>query len=208
MSDKPSVFNQGNKPEPPQQPAFDPKNLPPEVLQQLQQQGQGQTQQAELRDIHLPAEVSWFPPAIGWWIALALIIGTITLIYKAYKKQLARKAAMPINWRPALQDELSQIQAQFENSQDQQQLAIDLSQLLRKTVINENPEQASKLAGLTGPAWLAALDQHFQTGDQFSLCASALSEAPYNPRVKFNADSLLSLVKQSLSSNYKEASHA
>jgi hypothetical protein len=205
VSDKPSVFNQGNKPEPPQQPAFDRKNLPPEVLQQLQQQGQGQTQQAELRDIHLPAEVSWFPPAIGWWIALALIIGTITLIYKAYKKQLARKAAMPINWRPALQDELSQIQAQFESSQDQQQLAIELSQLLRKTVINENPAQASQLAGLTGTAWLAALDQHFGYGTVFSQSATALTEAPYNPKVQFNADSLIKMVSDALHKEPKNA---
>lgn len=162
------------------------------------------SQAEQLRDIHLPDAVSWFPPAIGWWIVLALIIGIIALIYKAYKKQQAKRAAAPVNWRPTLQNELIQIQQQFESNQDPQQLAIALSQLLRKTVINENPAQASQLAGLTGKAWLTTLDQHFDA--PFSLSASALIEAPYNPKVDFDADSLLALVKQALATDYVEAS--
>lgn len=35
----------------------------------------------ELRDIHLPDGVSAFPPAYGWWVILALIIGFLLLYY-------------------------------------------------------------------------------------------------------------------------------
>lgn len=166
------------------------------------------TEQAQLRDIHLPADVSWFPPALGWWVALALFVGAVALAYRAYKKHRANKPTARINWRPALQDELQQIQQQFELSQDPQQLAIELSQLLRKTVINEAPHTAAQLAGLTGQPWLAALDQYFQTDGQYSLSASALTEAPYNPKVEFDADALLALVTQSLAGNYVETSDA
>lgn len=190
MSDKPSVFNQA----PAQQPVA--KQLPPEVLQQLQ--AQGKPQQAELRDIHLPSAVPWFPPALGWWMVLALIIAAITVLYKAYKQRRAHKAAAPINWRPALQEELKQIQNQFKHSQNQQQLAVELSQLLRKTVMKENPQQANQLAGLTGSAWLAALDQHFGYGTVFSQSAIALTQAPYNPNIVFNADSLIKMVSDAL----------
>lgn len=205
MSDKPSIFNQSNSPATGQQPAFDPQNLPPEVLQQLQQQAQGQPQ-AELRDIHLPDTVSWFPPAIGWWLVLALVIALITGLRALYVKQQARKATAPVNWRPALQEELAMIQQQYVNSQNQQQLAIELSQLLRKTVVKENPQQANQLAGLTGPAWLAALDQHFGYGTVFSQSAIALTQAPYNPNIAFNADSLIKMVNDALNNPAAEES--
>ena len=160
----------------------------------------------QLRDIHLPDAVSWFPPAIGWWIVLAALIALIVALRALYKRHKAKQAAAPINYRPALLDELAQIQAQFEQSQNKQQLAIELSQLLRKTVIKESPHKATQLAGLTGSAWLAALDQHF--GASFSLSASALTEAPYNPKIDFDADSLLALVNQALATDFVEADNA
>ena len=33
--------------------------------------------QPELRDIHLPDPLSWWPPAIGWWL---LVIGSLALV--------------------------------------------------------------------------------------------------------------------------------
>ncbi|WP_018624272.1 DUF4381 domain-containing protein [Kangiella aquimarina] len=34
----------------------------------------------QLRDIHLPEGVSWWPLAIGWWIVIAIIITVIVLL--------------------------------------------------------------------------------------------------------------------------------
>ncbi len=34
----------------------------------------------QLRDIHLPDGVSWWPLAIGWWIVIAIIITVIVLL--------------------------------------------------------------------------------------------------------------------------------
>lgn len=70
-----------------------------------------QTQLLEqLRDVHLPNDVSWWPLAPGWWIIIGLvIIIAILLIVKAYlKKRHYRFARYAI-------DELEQLQQSTES---------------------------------------------------------------------------------------------
>lgn len=48
----------------------------------------------QLRDIHLPDSVSWWPLAIGWWIVLAIIVAVIVLlIIKAVMLQRRKRFA-------------------------------------------------------------------------------------------------------------------
>ena len=49
---------------------------------------------AQLRDIHLPAEPLWWPPAPGWWLlGLALLVG---LGYVIHRARLAVRRYRPI----------------------------------------------------------------------------------------------------------------
>jgi hypothetical protein len=52
---------------------------------------------AQLRDIHLPAEVSWWPLAWGWWLLIALagaaLIGLIWMLLKRHQSRLYRRQA-------------------------------------------------------------------------------------------------------------------
>ena len=45
---------------------------------------------AQLRDIHLPDGVAWWPPAPGWWLLLLLLAVIGALIWR-YRQQQARK---------------------------------------------------------------------------------------------------------------------
>ena len=48
---------------------------------------------AQLADIHLPAEVSFWPPALGWWfLTVLLLIAVGIAARKLYEKAEQRKA--------------------------------------------------------------------------------------------------------------------
>ena len=87
-------------------------NTPPLLSKQLSNQlsaqapqiqtppvAQAQTQQAPpIADIHLPNTVSPWPPAIGWWLLLILIIalcaGSVYTLKRYQKKWRYRRAAL------------------------------------------------------------------------------------------------------------------
>lgn len=108
-------------------------------------------QSLNLRDIHLPDPVSWWPISAGWWLAFAgilLLLITIFVIRKIYKsRQLKRD----------ISSEIELIKKQFTQDQNKSQLAKSLSILLRRASISFYP--AKSIAGLTGENWLILLDQ-------------------------------------------------
>lgn len=87
---------------------------------------------AQLRDIHLPAPVSWWPPAPGWWLLgvllLTILIGTVWWLIRHYRVNRYRREAL---------DRLASLQAQTGISHLQQCHA--LLALLRRTAKTAYP---------------------------------------------------------------------
>ena len=87
-------------------------------------------QTLNLRDIHLPEAISWWPIAPGWWlllISILLVAGIILIARKMYKnKQLKRD----------IHTELDIIKQQFQKTENRAQLAQSLSILLRRASIS------------------------------------------------------------------------
>jgi hypothetical protein len=99
-----------------------------------------------LRDIHLPAPVSWWPPATGWWLVLAL--GVLVLAAVALHRWWRRRTRL----RRLALAELAVIEQAYARSGDGHACARGLSQLLRRLALVGAGRDA---AAATGDAWLA-----------------------------------------------------
>jgi len=142
----------------------------------------------ELRDIHLPEPISWWPLAPGWWISLLLIIALIVAAYifipkliKKLKHQPARKLAIT---------EFNNIQRQYQSQQDNQSLVQSLSVLLRRICMTYDSRQSS--ASLTGQAWIDKLNSINPQQSFSDELIDTLLTAPYQKHHEFNAEQLLS----------------
>lgn len=112
---------------------------------------QAPQQQLDLKDIHLPDSVSWWPPAPGYWLILAIIVACVVtyLSIKSYrKKHEIRRLALV---------EFQLIKKEYASNPDQKKLSMALSALLRRAAISTYP--VSECAGLIGKPWLSWLDQ-------------------------------------------------
>lgn len=150
----------------------------------------------QLRDIHLPEPVSWWPPGPGWWL-LAVLVAAAVAGGLWYARRRRRRLAVPRAARRAM----ARIEADFARHGDRRQLAADLSALLRRVALSRSDESA--VAGLTGERWLEWLDR--QAGmDAFTRGAGrVLIEAPYRAEPDYDADALIDTVHQWLKRRFQ-----
>lgn len=146
----------------------------------------------ELRDIHLPEPISWWPLAPGWWLVLSATVIVMVVFFLGRKIYRSRQLKRDIH------TELDTIKQQFQTSDDRSQLARALSILLRRASISFYPRE--NIAGLTGEHWLAYLDatntralkdKKFQ-----SPVGKILLTAPYlpdNSQLDFDSQALIAL---------------
>jgi len=145
----------------------------------------------QLRDIHLPDPVSWWPPAPGWWVLVALIILSFLAVRAFLKIHKARRV------RVAALKELELLSTGFTQMQDAHHLVKALSVLLRRICLSYYPR--FDVAGLTGEAWLRFLDQHL--GEEIGhgrFCEDpgrSLITAPYQAKAEIDGLGLLKLCR-------------
>lgn len=123
----------------------------------------------DLKDIHEPEAIGWWPPAIGWWIlavSIPLLVICLIWLYKKFTRKTALKTAGKIL-----------LEIKQDSARDNLQKLCDLSVLVRRVAISMSPR--AKAAGLTGRQWLAFLDSSVK-GTPFSEgIGQLLADAPY-----------------------------
>lgn len=150
----------------------------------------------DLKDIHEPEAIGWWPPAIGWWI-LAISIPLLIIFLVWLYKRLTRKTAIKTAGKL-----LAQIKQ--DQTRDNLQKLSDLSVLIRRVAISVSPRV--KTAGLTGRQWLAFLDRSVK-GLPFSEgVGQLLADGPYRktPPTELEISQLFDLCEQWLKSQAKQ----
>lgn len=143
-----------------------------------------------LRGLHDPAPITWWPLAPGWYglivIILLLVIAVGYGLYRHWRNTRQRRAAL---------QQLAELQRQWrEQTLDAAALMTALSILLKRTALSRFPRQ--RVAGLQGAAWLAFLDETGHTHD-FSLgVGQMLCNAPYQPVSPAIPEALFTLIKR------------
>ena len=127
----------------------------------------------QLRDIHLPQPVSWWPPAPGWWMALGAVIVCILLVL------VIRRGIRLRRWRQEARAAIAQLKQQHRERPELGQEVVErLSVLMRRVATTRFP--AAEVASLSGERWLQFLDSHTKKGDPFQQGAGRLlADAPY-----------------------------
>ncbi len=116
---------------------------------------------AELRDIHLPGPIEFWPPAPGWWILT--IVSVVLVVYATYR--LWRWWQSNKYRRDALSS-LNQLMQKFESDGDSISYLADLQILLKRVALSHYDR--TQVASLSGEAWVAFLDTTGKT-TEFSM---------------------------------------
>ncbi len=125
---------------------------------------------AELRDIHLPPEVSFWPPAPGWWMLAGLVV--LLLIGLAYLEWRRRQT---LSYRAV--KALEAIGADHARYPDSRAVAAEAAVLIRRVVLSRPGR--GEAAALTGDAWQSYLAKG-KAGVPAEISAF-LAKAPYLP---------------------------
>ncbi|MEO5367293.1 MAG: DUF4381 domain-containing protein [Magnetococcus sp. WYHC-3] len=145
-----------------------------------------------LRPNQLPDIPAFWPPAPGWpALGLGLLLSLALLFWlgRLWRSTAPRRAAL---------EELQRIEHSFLLDDDSAQLALELSLLLRRVMLGLDPSSA----GLTGTAWLEALDARLPGAGFTQGVGRALVDAAFCPvSTALDHQELLALTRRWLRAN-------
>lgn len=125
----------------------------------------------ELEDIHLPAQPGLWPPAIGWWLLLLLVIAALGFATHRFRRYRQRRKHLR-----KIQRALTSLEP-LPGKRANPQTLTEVNQLLRTLALMYFPDQ--DIASLTGQAWLEFLDHSGKTRAFTEGAGKLLATGPY-----------------------------
>ena len=123
-----------------------------------------------LRDIHLPAPISFWPPAPGWW-ALAAIVAlaavTVAWAWRRHHRSVRRLALR----------ELAVLEARYGAAEQRVALAVSLTTLIRRVALRLPTRPG--VATLHGEPWVEFLCQDAKSDARTPRVARDLFQTAY-----------------------------
>ena len=146
----------------------------------------------QLRDVHLPPDPSWWPPAFGWWLlALLLLVALIWAcrqLINHYKRRAPSRAA-----KAQLADLYHRYQAGEINASEYLHSG---NELLKRLMVRAY--QQTGYARLSGDAWLRVLDELSGTSKFSDGAASVLGNSRFSADPQIDVEQLHSALQQVL----------
>jgi len=149
-----------------------------------------------LRDIHLPDAISWWPPAIGWWILLALVIAAFIFTPKLYRRITFSHLKKVAN------NTFKNIIDKYKKNNNDSIFIIETSQFLRQTAMSYCGRE--DVAQLTGEKWVQALNKITEQSYFNDEIKQTLINAPYQKNSHIDAEKLINAIQNWLSALPKQ----
>ncbi|CEG58917.1 DUF4381 domain-containing protein [Legionella fallonii] len=125
----------------------------------------------QLKDIHLPDSIGWWPLAPGWYVVMLMIL--VMAIVFAYFLRKRRRDALAKNQALEL---LKNYTIQYEKERNAQLTSACISELLRRVALVYYPRSA--VASLHGDGWIEFLNKTGNGVDFYSV-KSMLLDSPF-----------------------------
>jgi hypothetical protein len=150
-----------------------------------------------LADIHLPVEISYWPPAPGWWVlALLLIAGAVFLTIRFIKfrnlQQVCRHALIELeNCYQRLSSDSTDNQLRYVN---------EVNSVMRRVALVHFPQ--ANVASLGGDAWVDFIRQKGDSSGLNEEIAAALSFGRFQTHCEVDVDAMNNLGQAWITSLY------
>lgn len=143
---------------------------------------------AQLRDIHLPDPVGWWPMAPGWWMLIAISIAVLTvLLWWLWRRIVAARAK-----KEALRL-LKLYEQQSLEEMNSARICARVSELLRRVALAYFPRE--HVAALHGQEWIDFLNKHSRNIN-FTAVQNLLLERAYQAQSQDNLKPLFTRARR------------
>jgi hypothetical protein len=131
--------------------------------------------QLPLRDIHLPAPVGWWPPALGWWLLAGLVFVAAALYGIHYYRGRHKRAALRA---------IARVRTALEQGAEPVACLQYVSTIVRRFAMTSvaaarGAAAGLDVAGLIGERWLRYLDGRWDRHEFSAGVGKQLLAAPY-----------------------------
>lgn len=152
---------------------------------------------AQLKDIHLPEPIGWWPLAWGWWVLIAVLLIALGLVIWRWRarrhRQRYRQEALVV-----LRYAYQRFRENADSASATRTYLQAVSELLRRTALSALPADChGDIAALSGRRWLRFLEASAPVENGFTEGpGAALAEGPYQLHPKVDVEALDALAAQ------------
>ena len=143
---------------------------------------------SQMRDIRAAPEVSWWPPAPGWWVlAFLILLLALYLAYrgwKAWRRRWVRRRTL--RW-------VDDVERGIDPRSAPQEFVAAINRIFKVIALSAFPDR--NCARLQGEAW-ARFVAGEMADDPDVAQLDVLASGPYQPAPRFDADALSRLARR------------